>query len=201
MSLIGTTYILKIIINSFDFFFQCKKCLKLFGQVLLKKAPLGKTHREFPQIPVGQSVPALISSWSTLKSTSEKDFLGNALKQPIFIAKFGKKSLFGAVHLVYLNRNGSDAEKAHPANLPDLCTKFQVASSIRVTWTGEQFIENVEKMFFFESLMGWVGQRRTWEFAAWGRKMRAASPPIFCPLKCLTPLLFILTKLLIKYFA
>ena len=52
-----TTYILKIIIDSFKFFSQCKKCLKFFGQVLLRRAQHGKDHREFSQIPVGQSVP------------------------------------------------------------------------------------------------------------------------------------------------
>ena len=52
-----TTYIFKIKIDSFNFFFQRKKCLKLFGQVLLRKARLGEAQREVFQTPVGQSVP------------------------------------------------------------------------------------------------------------------------------------------------
>ena len=44
-------------IDSFNFFFQREKCLKLFGQVLLRRTRLRKTHWEFCQISVGQSAP------------------------------------------------------------------------------------------------------------------------------------------------
>ena len=51
-----TSYIFKIIIDSFNFFFQRKKRFKLFGQALLKRAQLGKTRREFSQMSMSQMI-------------------------------------------------------------------------------------------------------------------------------------------------
>ena len=41
--------------KNYNKFFQCKECLKLFGQVLLRRA-----HQEFSQIPVSWSISSFL---------------------------------------------------------------------------------------------------------------------------------------------
>ena len=118
-----------------------------------KRKWVGEGFQNFPRIFLHQGT----SSGSIISKIG-----AGAAITPYPAIPFGKKrkknSLYRPVVSVHWDRNGWNPQKAHPAYLPDLCKKkFQVASLIRVTFTGEQFIENIEKMFFFGPVMGWVG--------------------------------------------